>query len=273
MAFHNAEKMYNSYFDKKRVSITPHATYSVANNLVELINCHATKHSNLISFHNQETASENTFFKEGKGAMFDFLDIAAKTNHQFVATGQNALPSFLAKLHPQHKMLLVHNTFTNKEDIAWAKQYANNIYWCFCPNANKYIEDKQPNYSIFTEENCTIGTDSLASNWQLSILFIIFICLISFIGFSLQNINIKLPESTSSISFLDRFQILMDKNILLVIGVTCLTSMASLGLYSYVALIQPHSPNSLATSLLSWGLGGFIGSSIVGFFIAFYSLT
>jgi predicted MFS family arabinose efflux permease len=42
--------------------------------------------------------------------------------------------------------------------------------------------------------------------------------------------------------------------------------MASLGLYSYVTLIQAGSPNSLSMTLFSWGLGGFLGSSLVGIF-------
>ncbi len=169
-AFKHSESVYNSYFNKKRASITPHATYSVSDNLVKLINTHAIKNNSLISIHNQETASENSFFREGKGAMFDFLDIANKTDNQFIPTGKNALPSFLGKYTNLNKTLLVHNTFTEKEDIAWAQKYADNIYWCFCPNANEYIEKRQPNYSLFKNEKCTIGTDSLASNSGLSIL-------------------------------------------------------------------------------------------------------
>lgn len=169
-AFEHSKTVFNAYFDKKRASITPHATYSVSNNLVELINSHAIENNSLISIHNQETESENTYFKEGKGEMFDFLDIAKKTNNQFKPTGKNALPSFLDKFKSLQKILLVHNTFTEEEDVEWAKKYNTEIYWCFCPNANQYIERKQPNYSLFKHEKCTIGTDSLASNWSLSIL-------------------------------------------------------------------------------------------------------
>lgn len=169
-AFKHAESVYNSYFDKERASITPHATFSVSDDLVKLINVHAIVHNSLISIHNQETASENAFFKEGNGAMFDFLNITQKTNNQFTPTGKNALPSFLGKYKNLNKTLLVHNTFTEKEDVLWAQNYADNIFWCFCPNANEYIEGKQPNYSLFKNEKCTIGTDSLASNWSLSIL-------------------------------------------------------------------------------------------------------
>ena len=169
-AFKHAESVYNSYFNKERASITPHATYSVSDNLLKLINVHAVANNSLISIHNQETASENAFFKEGNGAMFDFLNIANKTNNQFVPTGKNALPSFLSKYKNLNKTLLVHNTFTEKEDVLWAQNYADNIFWCFCPNANEYIEGKQPDYSLFKDERCTVGTDSLASNWSLSIL-------------------------------------------------------------------------------------------------------
>jgi len=170
IAFKHSEDVYNSYFNKPHASITPHATYSVSDNLTKLINKHAIKNNSIISLHNQETASENSFFKEGKGEIFNLLDIANKTNNEFIPTGKNALPSFLGKYKSLNKTLLVHNTFTEKEDIKWAKDYANNIFWCFCPNANEYIESLQPNYALFKKEQCAIGTDSLASNWSLSIL-------------------------------------------------------------------------------------------------------
>jgi len=169
-AFEHAKQIYNQYFDKNRSSITPHATYSVSDNLTRLINEHCIRNKSLVSIHNQETESENTFFRNGTGELFNFLDILKKTNNQYQPTGENALPSFLKKYTGLNKVLLVHNTYTNQEDIDWAKQYSNQIYWCFCPNANLFIENALPNFNLFANENCTIGTDSLASNWSLSIL-------------------------------------------------------------------------------------------------------
>jgi len=66
----------------------------------------------------------------------------------------------------------VHNTFTKKSDIAIANKHFNKVYWAFCPNANLYIENQLPNIPLFYELNqkCTIGTDSLTSNHQLSVL-------------------------------------------------------------------------------------------------------
>ena len=98
----------------------------------------------------------------------------------------------------------------------------------------------------------------------MSIAYICTLGLITFIGFSLQKVEIQLPISPS---FGDRFRLFADQKIMLVIGITCFTSMASLGVYSYVAPIPLGAPHSLAMTLFIWGLGGFIGSTLVGVFI------
>jgi predicted MFS family arabinose efflux permease len=101
-------------------------------------------------------------------------------------------------------------------------------------------------------------------NWQLSIAYIIILGLFVFIGFSSQAIDIKLPILPS---LKNQLRLLGNQKIMLVIGMACFVSMACLGLYAYIATIQPGTPHSLALILFSWGLGGFIGSSLVGIFI------
>lgn len=101
-------------------------------------------------------------------------------------------------------------------------------------------------------------------SWQLSIVFIITLGLLVFIVFSLQNADIKLPVLPS---FGDRFRLLADQKIMLIIGATCFISMACLGLYSYIAPIQSGASHSLSVTVFIWGLGGLIGSSLVGIFI------
>ena len=46
------------------------------------------------------------------------------------------------------------------------------MYFATCPNANLYIEGQLPHYLSFinADARMTIGTDSLTSNWQLSVL-------------------------------------------------------------------------------------------------------
>ena len=156
-----------NYHNDNRISITAHAPYSMSKELLTSVNSVA---GNLLTIHNQETESENELFLKKSGKLYEQLSSYSKDIKNWVPTGKNSLPTYLPNLNPSKKILLVHNTFTNRDDLKFAKSYANNIYWCFCPNANEYIEKRQPNYSLFKEEKCTIGTDSLASNWSLSIL-------------------------------------------------------------------------------------------------------
>ena len=67
----------------------------------------------------------------------------------------------------------MHNTQTRAEDIRAAQAWgAERVFWASCPNANLYIENRLPDYRAFfeTDARLTLGTDSLSSNWQLSIL-------------------------------------------------------------------------------------------------------
>ena len=78
----------------------------------------------------------------------------------------------MENMNPQNKTLFVHNTLTSQADIEAAHAWSPNVFWATCANANLYIENRLPNYQFFINANArmTIGTDSLTSNWQLSIL-------------------------------------------------------------------------------------------------------
>jgi cytosine/adenosine deaminase-related metal-dependent hydrolase len=83
---------------------------------------------------------------------------------------------------------LVHNTFSAQADIHEAA--AKNCFFCLCPNANLFIENKLPDYSIFKSctNNLCIGTDSLASNYKLDLLSEANLILKNTHTFSLENI-------------------------------------------------------------------------------------
>lgn len=161
------EWLVRHYHNKNRISTTPHAPYSISSQLKELIN---KDNNELLTIHNQETASENQLFKSGSGELFNQLSRFSEEIKKWQPTGKNSLPSYLRDFGADKRILLVHNTYTAEEDVLYAKNYSNNIYWCFCPNANLYIENQLPDFNLFLNEKCTIGTDSLASNWSLSIL-------------------------------------------------------------------------------------------------------
>ena len=153
-------------------SIVPHAPYTVTPALFELIETIAAIDNSIQSIHNQECLAEAQLFISKSGAMFDFFNNAGTAMQQFEATGKNSLHSVLPLLNSKCKTLLVHNTFTTKEDIAFAEALHKKLYWCFCPNANLYIENALPQFQNFIDANvkCCVGTDSYASNRSLNIL-------------------------------------------------------------------------------------------------------
>jgi len=67
---------------------------------------------------------------------------------------------------------LVHNVCTSREDLACLEGRAAPVYFCLCPGANLYISQTLPDIPMLAQSGVplVIGTDSLASNHQLSIL-------------------------------------------------------------------------------------------------------
>ena len=158
-------------FEKTKASIVPHAPYSVSDALFAEIATISQTQENLLSIHNQETAAENEFFQHKTGAFLELYKMLGLDLEFYQASGKTSLQSTLPKL-PKSRTLLVHNTQTSLADVAFAKTQHPDLYWCLCPNANRYIENTLPDVHMLKNEGLriTLGTDSLASNLQLSIL-------------------------------------------------------------------------------------------------------
>lgn len=173
MVLDNAKKTASEYSNKKRLSIVPHAPYSVSDSLFKRIRNDDFNTNKTICIHNQESLAETAFFANKTGdlvAQFSKMGIPIDA---FQATGKSPLQSVFTKLSTEQKRLLVHNTFTTQADIDFVKHNnPTNTFWCTCPNANLYINQALPDYQLFLKNNLnvTIGTDSLASNWSLSVL-------------------------------------------------------------------------------------------------------
>jgi aminodeoxyfutalosine deaminase len=153
-------------------SLVPHAPYSVSRNLFQKINDHNPKSGITISIHNQETPPEQSLFLHKTGGFLDFYGKFGISLDAFEATGKTAIHYAFANMNPANRTLFVHNTLTSPEDIAAAHTWSPNVFWATCPNANLYIENRLPNYQSFIDAGARvcIGTDSLTSNWQLSVL-------------------------------------------------------------------------------------------------------
>ena len=153
----------------KNASIVPHATYSLSEELFKLV-AEAEK-TNLLSIHHQENHDENLFFYNGSGPIVDRRKAFNPDIQQFPGTWKRPMESIAAYFHPDQKLLLVHNTVSEQQDIDFVQHFFKQALWCFCPNANLFIENRLPDINLFRANNCkiTLGTDSLASNHQLSV--------------------------------------------------------------------------------------------------------
>lgn len=148
-------------------TLVPHAPYSVSEQLFALI----SNEGEAISMHSQETESENEMFIHSTGALLEKLRSLSIPMVGFIPSGKSSLRTMLPLLAGCPRTVLVHNTFTTTEEMQWASGQHSGLFWCSCPSANLYIEKRIPKVDDWLRNGARVclGTDSLASNHQLSI--------------------------------------------------------------------------------------------------------
>jgi len=149
--------------------IVPHTPYAVSLPLFRLIKKY-TINNKVTSIHFMETEGEESFLKNHSGPLAESLQregIIARN----LETPPDADSVILDEVTSSGNLILVHNTFVYR-DLVKKINSRKKTYWCLCPNANFYIENKIPPADMLLSEGCeiVIGTDSLASNQSLSIL-------------------------------------------------------------------------------------------------------
>jgi cytosine/adenosine deaminase-related metal-dependent hydrolase len=151
-----------------RVSITPHAPYSLSEKLFELSVIEGNN-SGIISIHNEESVDEMELFAKKQGEM---RDLFGKDMDVFLSKYDNPLHRILEYIAPETNMLLIHNTHTNEQDYQRTLKQNRKTTWVLCPTSNLYIENNLPDVNMFAKLNAhvAIGTDSLSSNTNLSML-------------------------------------------------------------------------------------------------------
>ena len=173
LVFESGKKLLNEYISHNlSASIAPHAPYSTSRELIKKItdNCHQLNKPS--SIHNQESQAENEFFNFKTGDYLRLYETINVSIDYFKASGKSSLQTIVSSFNNNVNTLLVHNTFSSKNDIDSALKQHQHLFWCLCPNANLYIENTLPDINLLVSNSCklTIGTDSLASNSQLSLI-------------------------------------------------------------------------------------------------------
>ena len=156
-------------------SIVPHAPYSVSIQLFNAVAAEAVRSGLPISIHSQESLDEDDLYRTGSGEMVIHLrDNLGIDPSFFSPTGESALRSILKLLPAKNSLLLVHNVHTKQSDLDYIAtvRKLSNTWFVLCPCSNLYIQSQLPDIDLFRRNRLQIclGTDSLASNHQLSIL-------------------------------------------------------------------------------------------------------
>jgi cytosine/adenosine deaminase-related metal-dependent hydrolase len=149
--------------------IVPHTVYTVSLPLFRLIRKKTLK-NRITSIHFMETEGESSFVSDHNGPLIDSFEKAGMLPDQ-LKTPESITSAILDEVTSSGTLILVHNTYANKKVVNEIGK-RKNTFWCLCPNANLYIENKIPPAEMLFSEGCeiVIGTDSLASNDSLSIL-------------------------------------------------------------------------------------------------------
>ena len=150
-------------------SLTPHSTYSVQDAPFREV-CGAECDKPL-SIHFLESDAEPKLYR-GEGSLHDwYKEVGFECDFLHYGSPTQRIVESVPK---QRSVMLVHNCALTQCDIeAMVSHFTAPIYWVLCPRSNNYISGIGPQSVELLrarELNICIGTDSLASNWSLSII-------------------------------------------------------------------------------------------------------
>ena len=150
-------------------SLVPHSAYSMSLTLFRLLR-NESLNNKITSIHFMESAGEEAFLKNQTGSLMSSYKRSGLIPSKLEIPGSHT-DVVLNEITKSGNLILIHNTFVDRKTIRMVKE-RENLFWCLCPNSNIYIENQIPPLNLLMEEGCeiVIGTDSLASNTNLSIL-------------------------------------------------------------------------------------------------------
>ena len=146
-------------------TITPHSAYSLQDEAFRM-----AAHSSLLSIHFLESPDEQALYR-GEGSLAEWYGRMG-WQCDFIHYG-SATRRLISSLSPDQRLLLVHGCCATDEDVeALAQYFCNPVSWVLCPQSNSYISSLCPPVELLRRHGAHIcvGTDSLASNTNLSII-------------------------------------------------------------------------------------------------------
>jgi cytosine/adenosine deaminase-related metal-dependent hydrolase len=169
--FEGYKKVYDEFEDLARTMV-PHAPYSVSKSLFKLINQVNAGKEIVSSIHNQETLDEDLLFINKTGEFVAFWESFGFKLDAFNSIGKESVYYAMDQMQNHPNTLFIHNTQMKETQVRDVLNWNPNSFFVTCANANLYIENALPDYKQFlnADAKLCIGTDSLSSNWHLSMI-------------------------------------------------------------------------------------------------------
>lgn len=150
-------------------TLTPHSTYSLSEAAFRAA-CEGDG-SQPLSIHFLESEAEAELYR-GHGSLHEWYEqMGFECDFLHHSTPAERL---VRSVPHDRSVLLVHNCYLTEEDIdTIMNHFTAPVYWVLCPRSNSYISGLEPRTVALMRArglNICIGTDSLASNWSLSML-------------------------------------------------------------------------------------------------------
>jgi aminodeoxyfutalosine deaminase len=158
---------------------TGHAPYSTSPVLLQSIKQQATEKKSVFSLHVEENRDEALLLLFGSGCFYDFLQERDALDGTFPLTA-NRYKTVIDYLNQMQildaKTVCVHCVCVSEEDIQILANVKSHV--CLCPGSNKFLRVGKAPLEAFLARGIlpALGTDSLASNPEISMWHEISLC-------------------------------------------------------------------------------------------------
>ena len=151
------------------LGLSPHAPYTVSPALSALASEAARQNDLILTTHLAESAEEMEMFRDGRGKLFDLLQSLGRPMTD-CGRGQTPLAVMLARGVIDQNWIVVHLNELIEEDFARLER-GPRFHIAHCPRSSRYFEHAPFALRRLLDLgfNIGLGTDSLASNWSLSL--------------------------------------------------------------------------------------------------------
>ncbi len=150
--------------------LAPHAPYTASGGLYRYAEQLARHNNFLLTTHLAESVEESKMFSEQRGPLWDFLSSIGRDMSDL--NGATPIEHFLDLCTTDRRWLLVHLNDVRAQDLELLATSSDKPHVIHCPRSHQYFGHPPFQLQRIRELgfNICIGTDSLASNRDLSLL-------------------------------------------------------------------------------------------------------